>query len=95
MKYLIDGFFFEKMFPVVIGVKGKMIYFTQLPNSQAVGFLFRKAVSPFLKMNLMKFLLCIHKIIFLDKSDTIRTNRANCTKSCLDMLMGVIISKMW
>lgn len=64
-----------------------MIYFTPLPDSQVAGFLFRKAASLFLKMDLIKFLFGIYKIILLDKSDTIRTNRANCTKSCLDMLM--------
>ncbi|RHT81406.1 hypothetical protein DW725_12610 [Clostridiaceae bacterium AM27-36LB] len=55
------------MLPVVIGVKGKMINLTPLPDSQPAGFLFRKATSPFLKTDLMKFLFCIHKIILLDR----------------------------
>ena len=58
---------FEKMFPVVIGVERKIILFTPLPDSKAAGFLICKSDGPFLKMDLMKFLSCIHEMILLDK----------------------------
>lgn len=60
----------------------KIILFTPLSDSKAAGFLISKSDGPFLKMNLMKFLSCIHEMILLDKMNTNRTNRANCTKSC-------------
>lgn len=75
-KSLADNLFFEKMFPVVIGVKRKIILLTSLAHSKAAGFLISKSDGPFLKMNLMKFLSCIHEIILLDKM------KANCMKLC-------------
>ena len=52
---------------VVIGVERKIILFTPLPDSKAAGFLICKSDGPFLKMDLMKFLSCIHEMILLDK----------------------------
>ena len=37
------------------------------PVSRAAGFLICKFDGPFLKMDLMKFLSCIHEMILLDK----------------------------
>ena len=55
------------MFPVVIGVERKMILFTSLPDGKTACFLLGKSDGPFLKMDLVKFLFCIHEIILLDK----------------------------
>lgn len=52
---------------------------TPLQDSKVAGFLISKFDHPFLKMNLMKFLSCVHEMILLDKMNT---NRANCTMSC-------------
>ena len=64
---LVNNFFFEKMFPVVIGMKRKIILFAPLPDSKATGFLISKSDGPFLKMDLMKLLSYIHEMILLDK----------------------------
>ena len=40
---LVNNFFLEKMFPVVIGVKWKLILFTPLPNGKTAGFLICKS----------------------------------------------------
>ena len=50
-----------------LGVERKIILFTPLPDSKAAGFLICKSDGPFLKMDLMKFLSCIHEMILLDK----------------------------
>ena len=55
------------MFPVVIGVERKIILFASLPDSKAAGFLISKSDGPFLKMDLMKFMSCVHEMILLDK----------------------------
>ena len=55
------------MFPIVIGVERKIILFASLPDSKAAGFLICKSEGPFLKIDLMKFLSCIHEMIRLDK----------------------------
>ena len=75
----VNNFVLEKMFPVVIGVERKIILFTPLSYGKATGFLISKSDGSFLKMNLMKFLFCIHEIILLDKMNT---NQVNCAKSC-------------
>ena len=92
-KSLVDNFFFEKVFPVIIGVERKIILFTPLPDSKAAGFLIGKSDGPFLKMDLVKFLFCIHEMILLDKMNTNRANRANCTNSCLEMLLERLSQK--
>ena len=83
----------EKMFPVVIGVKRKIVLFAPLPDSKTAGFLICKSDGPFLKMDLVKFLFCIHEMILLDKMNTNRANRANCTNSCLEMLLERLSQK--
>ena len=55
------------MFPVVICVDGEVILLSPLFDGQAVGVLIGEPGSPFLKMSLMKFLLCIQEIILLKK----------------------------
>ena len=55
------------MFPVVIGVKRKIILFTPLLDNKTACFMFCKSDVPFLKMDLMKFLFCVHEIVLLDK----------------------------
>ena len=92
-KSLVDNFFFEKMLPVVIGVKRKNILLSPLSYSKATGFLISKSDGPFLKMDLVKFLFCIHEMILLDKMNTNRANRANCTNSCLEMLLERLSQK--
>ena len=74
-------------------MKRKIILLTPLAYSKAAGFLISKSDGPFLKMNLMKFLSCIHETILLDKMNTNRANRANCTNSCLEMLLERLSQK--
>ena len=61
----VNGFFFEKVLPVVVCVDGKVILIAPLSDGQAAGFLIGEAGSPFLKMGLMKFLFCVHEINLL------------------------------
>lgn len=83
----------ERMLYAVIGVKRKIVLFAPLPDSKAAGFLISKSDGPFLKMDLVKFLFCIHEMILLDKMNTNRANRANCTNSCLEMLLERLSQK--
>lgn len=58
---LITHFFLKYTFPVVISVDGKVIIFTPLLDSKTTCFLINKALSPFIKMELMKFLIGFHE----------------------------------
>lgn len=78
-KSLVDNFFFEKVFPVIIGVERKIILFTPMLDSKTAGFLNSESDGPFLKMNFIKFLYYIYEMILLDKLNTNCINRA---KSC-------------
>ena len=62
-----NNFLLEKMSPVVIGVKRKIILFASLLDSKAAGFLNSKSDGSFQQMDLMKFLSCIHEMLPLDK----------------------------
>ena len=84
---LVNNFFLKKFFSVIMSVKRKVILFTPLPDSKAAGFLISKSDDLFLKMDLMKFLSCIHEMILLDKMNT------NCTKSLLEMLLEWLSQK--
>lgn len=57
----------KKLFLVVVSVERRVILVTSLLGSKATGFLLSKSDGPFLKMNQMKFLSCIHEMIRLDK----------------------------
>lgn len=81
-KSLVNNFFLKKVLPVIISVKRKVILFAPLSDSKAAGFLIIKSDGPFLNLNPMKFLSCIHEMIFLDKMNMNRVNRVNCAKSC-------------
>lgn len=82
------------MFPVVVGVKRKIILLAPLADSKAAGFLICKSDCLFLKMDLMKFLSCIHEMILLDKV----TRIAQIERLYEFMFrndVGAIISEMW
>ena len=63
------------------------------PHVDVAMFCICKSDGPFLKMDLVKFLFCIHEMILLDKMNTNRANRANCTNSCLEMLLERLSQK--
>ena len=82
------------MFPVVIGVERKIILFAPLPDSKAAGFLICKSDGPFLKMDLMKFLSCVHEMILLDKVTRI-AQIERIVRFMFRNVVGAIISEMW
>ena len=91
---LVNNFFLEKMFPVVIGVKWKTILFIPLPDSKTAGFLVCKSDGSFLKMDLMKLLFCIHEIILLDKVTRI-AKIERIARSRVRNIVRAIISEIW
>ena len=82
------------MFPVVIGVKRKIILLTPLAYSKAAGFLISKSDGPFLKMDLMKFLSCVHEMILLDKMTRI-AQIERIVRSHIRNVVRAIISEIW
>ena len=82
------------MLPVVIGVERKIILFALLPDSKATGFLICKSDAPFLEMDLMKFLSCIHEMILLDKVTRI-AQIERIVRFMFRNVVGAIISEMW